>query len=573
VELRARRRRALTRVLAAAVALAACLAVFAAPAHADGPQLHALSSLAEHPAGYRLNGAQVLRIASRSSKVRSERRHHRHFTATVYTRGPGRWQVSWFDQSREVAQVRVDDFTGGIVEQWTGYQVAWTMARGYAGAFGRKLNAPWVWIPLCLLFVAPFLDPRRPFRLLHLDLLVLLAFSASHIFFNLGEITTSVPLVYPVLLYLLVRLLLAGFRPRRGPPRGRLVPLVPMTWLALGLVLLVGFRIALNVEDSNVIDVGYAGVIGADRIMDGKQLYGNGFNGQVQRGDTYGPVDYLSYIPFEQLFPWSGTWDDLPAAHGAAVAFDLLTLGGLILLGMRLRAGPAGRELGLVLGYAWAAYPYSLFTLETNSNDALVALFTVAAMLALTLEPARRNASALARGAAVALGVAAKFIGGALAPLFAAGTGTRRTRDTVGFVLAFAVVLVAVFAPFVPDGGLSELYDRTVSYQVGRPSPFSVWGQHDALDPVQAGVQLAAAGLAILVFFLPRRRDAFQVAALGAAVLIAFQLGMTHWFYLYVAWFTPLALVALSAPWATGPRDRPPPVGAQSGTARSPVAA
>ena len=37
--------------------------------------------------------------------------------------------------------------------------------------------------------------------------------------------------------------------------------------------------------------------------------------------------------------PWSGEWDDLPAAHGAALAFDLLTLGGLVLLGMRLRRG------------------------------------------------------------------------------------------------------------------------------------------------------------------------------------------------------------------------------------------
>jgi hypothetical protein len=553
--------------------LAGCGLAWAGPAQAAGPPLHPLTTLADHPAGYRLDGARVLRIASRSSKVRSERHRHRRFTPTVYTRGPGRWQVSWFDGSKEVAQVRVDDFTGAIVEQWTGYQVAWTMARGYAGAFGRTLNAPWVWIPLCLLFLAPFVDPRRPFRLLHLDLLVLLGFGVSHIFFNLGEIATSVPLAYPVLLYLLVRLLLAGFRPRRGPPRGRLVPLVPVTWLALALVLLVGFRIALNVEDSNVIDVGYAGVIGADRIVDGKQLYGEGFSAQVQRGDTYGPADYLFYVPFEQLFPWSGSWDDLPAAHGAALAFDLLTLGGLILLGMRLRAGPAGRELGVALGFAWAAYPYSLFTLETNSNDALVALFTVAAMLALTLGPARRNASAAARGAAVALGVAAKFVGGALAPLFAAGTGERRPRDLLGFALAFAVVLVAVFAPFVPDGGLSELYHRTVSYQVDRPSPFSIWGQHDALDPVQLGVQIAAAALAVLVFFAPRRRDLFQVAALGAAVLIAFQLGMTHWFYLYVAWFAPLALVALAASWATGPRDRPPPAAAEPAPARPPVAA
>ncbi|MEJ7716241.1 MAG: hypothetical protein WKF40_11395 [Thermoleophilaceae bacterium] len=121
-----------------------------------------------------------------------------------------------------MAQVRVDDATGAILEQWTGSQVAWTMARGYTGAFGRKLNAPWVWIPLCLIFLIPFVDPRRPFRLLHLDLLVLLAFSASHAFFNRGDIGVSAPLVYPVLAYLLVRLLVAGFKPRRD--RGRLIP-------------------------------------------------------------------------------------------------------------------------------------------------------------------------------------------------------------------------------------------------------------------------------------------------------------------------------------------------------------
>ena len=69
------------------------------------------------------------------------------------------------------------------------------MARGYEGAFGRKLNAPYVWLPLCVLFLAPFVDLRRPFRLLHLDLLVLLGFGVSHVFFNRGEIGTSVPLV------------------------------------------------------------------------------------------------------------------------------------------------------------------------------------------------------------------------------------------------------------------------------------------------------------------------------------------------------------------------------------------
>ena len=241
--------------------------------------------------------------------MRAERGRPR-LRPTAYTKRPGRWQVSYFGRGDEVVQVIVDDRSGAILEQWTGDQVAWTMARGYEGAFGRKLNAPYVWMPLCLLFLVPFVDPRRPFRLLHLDLLVLLGFGVSHVFFNRGEIDASVPLVYPVLLYLLVRMLLAGLRPRtRSEP---LVPLVPLSWLVVGAGFLVAFRLGLNVVDSNVIDVGYAGVIGADRIADGDALYGAGFSEDVERGDTYGPVNYLLYLPFEQALPWSGSWDDLP---------------------------------------------------------------------------------------------------------------------------------------------------------------------------------------------------------------------------------------------------------------------
>ena len=75
---------------------------------------------------------------------------------TAYTRGYGRWQVSFFRDGKEVVQVQVDDASGTILEQWSGYEVAWRMARGYSGAFGRKLNAPYVWLPLCVLFLAPF---------------------------------------------------------------------------------------------------------------------------------------------------------------------------------------------------------------------------------------------------------------------------------------------------------------------------------------------------------------------------------------------------------------------------------
>jgi hypothetical protein len=383
-----------------------------------------------------------------------------------------------------------------------------------------------------VLFLAPFVDPRRPWRLLHLDLVVMLAFGVSHVFFNRGEIGMSVPLVYPVLLYLLVRVLYAGFRPRAAA--GRLVPHLPLTWLVVGLVFLAGFRIGLNIVDSNVIDVGYAGVIGADRIVDGKPLYGEGFSDDVERGDTYGPVNYLLYVPFEQAMPWSGSWDDLPAAHGAAIAFDLLVMGGLFLFGRRLRPGREGFVFGVALAYAWTAYPYTAFVLESNSNDSLVALVCVGALLTLTLRP---RAGSLVGGLALGLGAAAKFVPLALAPLFA-------RRRPLLLAAALALTIAAGVLPFIPDGGLRELYDRTIGYQAGRPSPFGIWGQVE-LGWLQTAVKVAAVALALLLAFVPRRPDIRQTAALGAAVLIAVQLAATHWFYLYVVWVVPFVFVAI----------------------------
>ena len=524
------------------------LVALAAPgaAAAQDPQLP--SSQTEPPRFFDRSAREAERIASRAEKVREARRDGP-LDPTAYTKGAGRWQVSFFRDGDELVQVLVDDRSGAVLEQWDGDQVAWRMARGYEGAFGRKLNAPWVWIPLCALFVLPFVDFRRPFRLLHLDLLVLVGFGLSHVFFNRGEIGVSVSLVYPVLLYLLVRVLLAGFRPRERP--GRLVPHVPLAWLAVALVFLVAFRVALNAVDSNVIDVGYAGVIGADRVVDGDELYGEGFSEDVERGDTYGPVTYLLYVPFEQAMKWSGAWDDLPAAHGAAIAFDLLAIGGLLLLGRTLLPGREGRTLGMALAWAWAAYPYTAFVLETNSNDALVALACIGALLAF----ARRWAAA--SGVALGLGAAAKFAPLALAPLFA-----RRSPVVLGAALALTVAVAVV--PFVPDGGLRELYDRTVGYQAGRGSPFSVWGQVDSLGWLQTVVKFAAVGLAVAVAFMPRRVDERQVAALGAAVLIAVQLAVSHWFYLYVVWFVPFVLVAMFGAYRERVPEAPEPVGRQA---------
>jgi hypothetical protein len=518
------------------------------------------------PPGRRMSANQVLAIAQRLESVKKARAEYPGSYGGAYLKAPLHWQVSYFSKNgkREIAQVAIDDVSGSVLEQWTGFQVAWTMARGYKGAFGRHVNALYIWLPLCLLFFAPFFDFRRPFRLLHLDLLVLLSLSVSLAFFNHAQIYKSVPLVYPPLIYLLLRMLALsrrgrdrGLSRRQGHERERPGPLrllLPAPWLALGVVFLIGFRVALNVTDSNVIDVGYAGVIGAERVVDGKRLYGH-WPKDNEHGDTYGPVNYEAYVPFQGLFGWSGKWDDLPAAHAAAIFFDLLAIGLLFLIGRRVR----GPSLGVALAYGWVAYPFTLFALESNSNDTLVAVLVLAAVLAAAY---RSKLAPAARGGFAVLAGLTKFAPLALAPLLAthglwasaaerAGDGSpapslrERLRDPVTFVLAFLAVGALACIPALSHDSLHTIYERTFAYQSDRASPFSVWGLYGGLGGWEAAVQIGAVVLAVVLAVIPRRADVVGLAAACAVVIIALQLGIEHWFYLYIPWFFPLVLIAL----------------------------
>jgi hypothetical protein len=506
-----------------------------------------VSDIHKPPKGYKLTPAHVLRIASANPKVKAELQRYPKAKPYMYTKGPGYWQVSWFSSaksSKEVIQVYVSDGTGRVTQVWTGFQVAWTMARGYPGAFGKRVNALYVWLPLCLVFLAPFLPwPRRRggrwvrvrggWSLLHLDLLVLLGFSISLALFDHAQIGLSVPLLYPFLIYLMVRMLLLAFG--KGRPRRPLPLRIPVGWLAIATVFLVGFRIGLNVTDSNVIDVGYAGVIGAHRLMHDQPLYAHDWPANNAAGDTYGPVNYYAYVPAVAIFGWSGTWDDLPAAHAAAIAFDILTLLGLVLLGRRIR----GPTLGVVLGFAWAAYPFSLWSLASDTNDTLVGLLVLAALLVVSSAPARGVMSAAAG--------LTKFAPLALGPLFLRGVGPHwpRKRSLVLGALAFAVTLGLAMLPVFLDGDLHTFWHDTIVYQANRDTPFTVWGLWGGVRLEQHVLQGAVVALAIALAFVPRRRGVVEVAALAGALIIALQMVANYWLYSYVVWFFPAVAVGV----------------------------
>jgi hypothetical protein len=330
-----------------------------------------------------------------------------------------------------------------------------------------------------------------------------------------------------------------------------------------------------------VIDVGFAGVVGAQRIVDqGEMPYGHmptddgeacgdpdaeGYvreriqtNGRCEsaigRGDTYGPVTYYGYIPGYAIFGWGGQWDDLPAAHFTAILFDLLAMAGLALVGRRF----GGTRLAVTLAFAWAAYPFTQYVSSSNSNDSIMPAILVWGFWLLS--------SPAARGGFLALASAAKFAAVLLVPLWASyprGLGRAAPRRALLFAAGFLVATALSFWLLLlepdPLHAARVFWDRTFGWQLSRPSPFSIWDWDEYRYPDLAVLQgvlkivLVVAGLAL--YFVPRVKSPLQVAALTAALLIGFELVLTHWFYLYIVWFFPFVAIALFAPL----RERRPP--------------
>ena len=177
-----------------------------------------------------------------------------------------------------------------------------------------------------------------------------------------------------------------------------------------------------------------------------------------------------------------------------------------------------------------------------------------------------------------------KFASLALLPLFAThDLGPPRTaergaccatRPAPGLVLAArAAIVLAATDP-------ATFWERTIAFQSDRDAPFSVWGFYGGgWEIAQRVVQAGAVLLAVLLPFTRRRDDLIGLAALAGAVLVAFQAATTYWFYLYLVWVAPLALIAFlgrlvvaapqvtpqAAPEAAPARSSQPALAASSG--------
>jgi hypothetical protein len=531
-------RRTLTLLLTIALALAA-----AVPASADTPTriplskilfLQQGSALAEVesmdsvPLGWGSSARQAITAAEHNGTLIAlhRRQHPLRVLPFVWRAQHPYWYVEFFYRGKIVADADVSP-AGKVTGVWTGPQ-AWAP---YAHGNQASILSTWMLLlPTSLLFLLPFFDPRRLRRLVHLDALAVLAFLVSYLLLDGAHLESAVWLAYPPLIYLLVRLLRVGFaRGRR--PAGRLAPLLSMRTLVIGLPLILIGRILVSLLAHQEIDVGYESVIGAYRLLHHLPLY----YADPNHGDTYGPIAYLAYVPFELLFPWSNTLNSLHAADVAAIFFDLGTVLGLVLLGRRLRPGREGMRLGLVLGWAWAACPFTTIGLIVHTNDGLVAMLSVLALLVIS--------SPVVTGAVLGLATAAKFSPAGLLPLMAAPR-QRGLKGALICVGTFVAVVVAAVGAWLPPGGLSFFWHRTIGFQINRVDVFSPWALHPGLHPLQLVLEVGAVLLAGAVAFFPRQRSLPRVCALAAAVTLAIQLPATHWYYYYIMWFLPFALVA-----------------------------
>ncbi|PHX81106.1 MAG: hypothetical protein CK540_04475 [Thermoleophilia bacterium] len=550
------------------------------------------------------NGAPATRLTEKTATVVAAKdakaaawiaryREHDRPVRSTATLDLGTWRVKWWSEATQIAEVGVLDTTRTISYVRTGPQVAWSMARGGQG-FGRLINEPWALGPLIIIFALVMLDWRRLRSWRTLDIFAIVSLAGSLWCFNRGLIFWAVPLQYPPLVYLFVRMIMIGTGRSARPAFTTRLPF----WVMVVLVLiLAGGRAGFNAYSSNVVDVGYAGVVGADRILDGRSPYGNfptktatpcgtrysdgNYSGYIQpnghcetaieRGDTYGPAMYTAYLPGVATLGWSGRWDDLPAAHFTSGFFDLLAGIGLALFGWQF----GGRRLAAAMALFWFAVPWTAYTFMSDSNDTIVAAY-LAWSAALIARP-------VGRGAFMILAALAKFAPLILLPLWlrldrqpppprgewsygnpalrqsravrvwsSVRPGPGSVRTLLGMVIVTAL-LAALLVALDGTGALRTFWDRTFGWQLDRPSPFSLWdwGEYPGFPDLAAVQRILKAALvfgAVALFFVPRRLDATRALAFAGALMIGFQLVLTHWMYLYLPWVMVFVAIALLAP-------------------------
>ena len=410
---------------------------------------------------------------------------------------------------------------------------------------------PALLVVLCALFVLmTAVAPWR--RLRNLDVAAALSLVVGVVLYQHLYLAASLIAAVPGLAYLLLRCAFKALGPAREPAAATplLTAVTPgldmarrIRWLRVVLVVLGLTFVMVGVSSTNAIDVIYATMEGATRLLHGVLPYGHLAPG-ISHGDTYPIFTYVLYTPVALLAPVNSLWDGVDAGLTVAVLAALVAAWAVFrsVAGRRLRRSPEVEEAGLRAALAWLALPPLLITASTGTTDVMLAT-----MLAFAVLLWRRPGASTAM-----LGLAGWF---KLAPfaLLPVRLAPLRGRQLAAALAAVAAVSVPLLAVLVILGGLRGPIDmaHAVSFQFGRGSLQSFWSTLgvERLQPLgQAGtLGLIAAAVARLWREPELAHNRARMAALMAAILIALQLSADYWAFLYLAWVVPLVCVSLLA--------------------------
>ena len=209
----------------------------------------------------------------------------------------------------------------------------------------------------------------------------------------------------------------------------------------------------------------------------------------IERGDTYGPVSYEAYVPATALFGWSGKWDTLPAAHATSIAFDLLAVLVLVLVGLRF----GGTRLAVAARVRVGGLPVHRVHAEREHERRDHARVPPPRLLAVDLRlGARRRRRALPAGRSSRRSSWPRSGRRTRRRASPRPRVRRRLRRRDGARLRDPRPEPSLW------GAVRTFWDRTIEYQSARDSPFSIWGWG----------QYHARGIPDLGFLQPRRRGA-----------------------------------------------------------------
>jgi hypothetical protein len=454
-------------------------------------------------------------------------------------------RVSFSGGGRVLAEFAVDQ--AGRVKQgvdFTRLAVPYGNKAAYSPALLLGLGLLWV--------VMTAVVPLR--RIRNLDALAALSFLVPVILLQYRYVDLSVLASVPGLIYLLIRCIAVGLRPSRpeGPSTalfehltGSWEPAQRLRLLRSALIVLALVFVMVGVSSTGPVDVIYAVMEGATKIIHGALPYGH-MPGDILHGDTYPVFSYVAYVPLAWLAPVNSMWDSVDVALAFGVLAALLSACGLARFAAERASfaltGPAmrGSAGGLRAALRWLSFPPLLIIVSTGTTDVVLAAILLFAVLLW-----RRTLASTSLLAIAGWFKLAPFV---LIPLWLAPL---RGRRLAAATVALAAVSLAMLGILVGLGGMrgpaSMLH--AVAYQFSRGSPQSLWSvlRLEWLQPLgEAGVLALIGGLAVQIGRDKQLASSpVRVAALSVAILVALELVANYWAFLYLVWIFPLVSMSL----------------------------